>query len=409
MKLIGLYILLLSSSVNAMTWKEALSIALSRNEDILIRKENIKKATYTHKKAIGGHLPTLTGSSSYTQAETETATTTTTSYGATLGLDLYSGFKTYHTVEQAKILKQQSKTSLSQRKLILTNNLRESFARALYAQKYVKLSRKILKRKKENFDFFRLLYPNGLEPRWALTKSKAEWKEAKWEVEKAFTNKELALRNLYLHMGLEYPVGRSVTLKGNFELPPLIKYKELEKNNLPNHPDLLYQTQDILVKEKEISKKKADYQPTISLSSSYTISRTNSLDETKTWSSGVSLSWPLFSGLQTVYGVSEKKADLIVSRLNRLKKKRSLAHNLKKTYQDHKKAREQTTFTRANLQSARERALVVQKEYSAGLKTYLDWESSQNNWTRMEISHLQALQNTWVTYGLLQKAMGGFQ
>ncbi|MEE2743388.1 MAG: TolC family protein, partial [Bdellovibrionota bacterium] len=233
--------------------------------------------------------------------------------------------------------------------------------------------------------------------------------EAKWEVEKAFSNKELALRKLYLRMGLEYPVRKAVTLKGNFELPPLATFKELEKKHLPNHPDLLYQNQDILVKEKEISKKKAGYQPTISLSSSYTISRTNSLDETKTWSSGVSLSWPLFSGLQTVHGVSEKKADLIVSRLNRIKKKRSLFHDLKKAYQDHKKAREQTTYTRANLQSARERALVIQKEYSAGLKTYLDWESSQNNWTRMEIGHLQALQNTWVTYGLLQKAMGGLQ
>ena len=53
--------------------------------------------------------------------------------------------------------------------------------------------------------------------------------------------------------------------------------------------------------------------------------------------------------------------------------------------------------------------MVVQQEYSAGLQSYLSWESSQNNWTQKEIVHLQALRDTWTTLAQLEEAVGSFR
>jgi outer membrane protein TolC len=121
------------------------------------------------------------------------------------------------------------------------------------------------------------------------------------------------------------------------------------------------------------------------------------------------MSWPLFSGFTTVHSVSEARSDLIIAKFERNKKKRILLQNLKRAYQLHMEARGKTTFTLKSFKSSRERAMVIQQEYSAGLKTYLDWESSQNSWTQMERRHLEALKNTWITLAKLEKARGTFK
>ncbi|MEC7181552.1 MAG: TolC family protein, partial [Bdellovibrionota bacterium] len=218
---IGLLILS-NSSLASLSFKEAIDLAFQNNEDILIQKERIQKAHYTHKKAQGAHYPTLTGSSSLTRSRAETSITetysTTKTYGVTLATDIYSGNATNLAVKQAIIKKRQGRTSLKQIKLGLLRKLRESFARALYAQKYVKLSRRILKRKRDNYDFFRLRYPGGLEPLWAFKQAKTEYKEAQWELKEAEKDKELTLKTLYLHIGLPFPEKNRLSLKGSFKL-----------------------------------------------------------------------------------------------------------------------------------------------------------------------------------------------
>jgi len=89
--------------------------------------------------------------------------------------------------------------------------------------------------------------------------------------------------------------------------------------------------------------------------------------------------------------------------------KRARLDNLERAYRLHSKARARTTFTLLKFKAARERAMVVQQEYSAGLQSYLSWESSQNNWTQKEIVHLQALRDTWTTLAQLEEAVGSFR
>jgi len=247
-------------SLAAITFQEALDLALQNNEDILIQKERIQKASYTYKKAQGAHLPTLTGTSSINRSKTETSLTqthsTTKTYGVTLATDLYSGHATSLTIKQALLKKKQGHTGLKQIKLGLLRKLRESFTRALYAQKYVKLFGRILKRKRENYDFFRLRYPGGLEPQWAFKQAKIDYKEAKWEFKEAKKDKEIALKTLYLTIGLPFPEKNQLTLKGNFELGKLPNLEKLKKRVSSKHLDLLYQNQDIQWKDKAIGIKR---------------------------------------------------------------------------------------------------------------------------------------------------------
>ena len=408
---IGLLILS-NSSLASLSFKEAIDLAFQNNEDVLIQKERIQKAHYTHKKAQGAHYPTLTGSSSLRRSRAETSITetysTTKTYGVTLATDIYSGNATNLAVKQAIIKKRQGRTSLKQIKLGLLRKLRESFARALYAQKYVKLSRRILKRKRDNYDFFRLRYPGGLEPLWAFKQAKTEYKEAKWELKEAEKDKELTLKTLYLHIGLPFPEKNRLSLKGSFKLFKLPSLKDLKGRVSQKHLDLKYQNQDIDWKNKAIGIKKAGFLPTLGMSSSYSISQTDSGDETKTLSGSLNLSWNIFSGLQTSNAVKEARADLIITKRTLKKIKRARLDNLERAYRLHSKARNRTTFTLLKFKAARERAMVVQQEYSAGLQSYLSWESSQNNWTQKEIVHLQALRDTWTTLAQLEEAVGSF-
>ena len=406
------FLVLSNTSLASLTFKEVIDLAFQNNEDVLIQKERIQKAHYAHKKTQGLHYPTLTGSSSLTRSRAKTSITdtysTTKTYGVTLATDIYSGNATNLAVKQAIVKKRQGHTSLKQIKLGLLRKLRESFARALYAQKYVKLSRRILKRKRENYDFFRLRYPGGLEPLWAFKQAKTDYKEAKWELREAKKDKELTLKTLYLHMGLPFPEKNRLSLKGSFKLFKLPKLKDLKVRVSHKHVDLKYQNQDIDWKNKAIGIKKAGYLPTLGVSSSYSISQTNSGDETKTLSGSLNLSWNIFSGLQTSNAVKEARADLIITKMTLKKIKKTRLDNLERSYRLHSKARTRTTFTLLKFKAARERAMVVQQEYSAGLQSYLSWESSQNNWTQKEIIHLQALRDTWTTLAQLEEAVGSF-
>lgn len=109
---------------------------------------------------------------------------------------------------------------------------------------------------------------------------------------------ELLIKSLVNLTGSEEDSLRSLMDRstGNIPQPKLLKVRSVPVDALRQRPDLAAAERELAAASAEIGVAQADLYPSLSLSGSLTVSTTDLLPSTKSWSFGPSLSIPLFDG-----------------------------------------------------------------------------------------------------------------
>jgi outer membrane protein TolC len=187
--------------------------------------------------------------------------------------------------------------------------------------------------------------------------------------------------------------------------PYEVSLEEALQNAYKNRPDLLSTLKKKEGLEKTIDLNKKGYLPVLSGNASYGyIGDDSEMD--KTWSVGVTLTFPLFTGLSTKYQVDEAKANLDVLKANEDSLMQRVYLQVESAYLSLKEAAERIFAGQIIVKQAEETVALAKGRYAAGVGSSIEITDAVITLNNAKMTYITALSDYSVAQANLEKAMG---
>lgn len=305
------------SSTSSFNLRQAIDIAMSQNQDILVARNNLLIAENNAGLLNSGYLPQLTGSAggNYTNNDTEMKYTSgetvtrdgavSTSYNGSLGINyrLFDGMNRYYNY---KILKTDYSLTELQSRSIIENTLLQLIrsyydvarltARIGNIQRTLNVSKTRFNYTKDRFDYGQSTELDVLNSEVDLNNDSVNLINTKREL-------QIAKNNLLVLLGVEtaQPFEVDTTVVFN----PIANKDSLFESALVNNADYQLSLLNQAKSKLALKQSKSGYLPTLDLNGSYALSKTDNdvgfllNSQNKGFSTGLSLSWNIFDGGKT--------------------------------------------------------------------------------------------------------------
>lgn len=296
-------------------------------------------------------------------------------------------------------------------------SVHEAYYQMLLAIELAKLANNNYLLSQKQFDQVKAKYDAGIKSEFELLRAQAELAQAKPVVIEMESAKRVSKINLLRVMGLSL----------DYQLEPTDGFIE----GFPDQPlDELLDTARTMRKELWLLNKQAEMNhttskiyvsnmlPVLAADMNYTYTgqsitdntefwpQDNDLDWMTFWSVGVTFTWPLFDGLESVGKVRQYRAEERITRLKARQAAKGIELEVTQLADQLKTYREQIV-------SAKESEAVAQKafdlasiRYDAGLGTLLEKAEAKAIWTQARFGVAQTLYNLNLTYAKLVRATG---
>ena len=381
-----IFILLLSFSlIFSLTLDEAVKIALKNTTDIRVSKIELKRLEEEIKKALGGILPTITGSYSYTRLDDSLVygfgLRDRQEYSITLSQTIFNK-AVFDSISLAKKQKKLQKAVLEDLKREVVYRVKEMFYALLYKKLVIELKEDTLKYWEENLKTVEEKYRSGILPKVEYMRAKAQYEMAKAELIEAKTDYEKSLEELKAFLRIE----GDIKINGKFEMPDKIpSEKELMTKLLKNNSTLKVYRARIEALKESYELAKSEYYPTVDGFLSYqgfTTRRTlfGGREWVKGYTAGISINYKLFDGFRREASIAQSKLEIIKEK-ERLKGE---IFNQKKTLINAlltlKSLKERIRAVRLSLQAARESLRLSTERYKEGVGSQLEVLDARKNY-----------------------------
>ncbi len=379
------YILLshLYCEVKTLTWQQVVKIAKEKNPQLQqavinlqqtkIKLENVKSEFYPQVS-----LGMSSGKSLRQNYESELSY----SYNLSAGVTLFSGFSRLNNLRiqliELQVVHENYKRTLAN----LIASLKESFINVYYAQETVKLSTKILNRRKQNYELVKLKYESGREDLGSLLRVEADMLQANYELNRATRALEMAVRTLFKTMGedkFEFVKVDNIDFSNDVVLENLLS-KDVS--------EIISQTPEYKISELQLQKIKLQarnyssvFYPTILASAGLSWSGNEVIPDFDKWNLSLSmrLSYTIFNGFKNINDLKIANNNIRTAEFDFYNTKLNLVNNflnLKTSFIDNK---EQATVREKYLQALEKQAEIISIKYANGLATYYDWYQTEDS------------------------------
>jgi TolC family type I secretion outer membrane protein len=222
--------------------------------------------------------------------------------------------------------------------------------------------------------------------------------QARVTLRKAEGDAQIALGNLANAMGLEADQRLSIAAP-QFASPDAQHERDVhaliaEARRL--RPDLAAAAEQLQAAEAGVQTARAGGLPSVSLVSNYGYSASSLTRDTQSWSVGLQLSVPLFTGFTNTYQIRSAEALVDVQKANREQLDQNVSLDVWRAYQNLNTARETLQGTESLVASSSQSEQVAQGRYQAGAGNILDLLSAQASLAAARLQRIQA-QYTWLT------------
>jgi len=363
-----------------LTWQDCFTRTVENNIELGIAQLKLEEAEAQYRSQRSVYYPDVNARAGRSVGEAKPQGagwdgTESASASLNASYTLFSGFGNRARVSKAEAELHAERANYDQTRSNVEYNLRRAFAEQLYVQELIALADQIAARREENVKLVELRYEGGREHKGSLLLSRAQHTQALFEVKEARRSLELARRELAKEMGLLR--FESFAAKGGLEtaVPP----EAAEIYTLAEATPSYRSTEaDRRAAEAGYRITRSDRFPEISAGANLSGSGENDLD-TKSWSAGLSVSLPLFTGGQL-------SQDIIASGLRRERSKLDqentlfeLLVDLQTALNDYRDAFEQMGVQTELLEAAEVRAEIARTKYRQGLLSFEDWDNIENN------------------------------
>lgn len=376
-----------------LTWRDCIDSANKYNQDLIIAKKDLAIAEYDYYTSWNSYYPAVNLKYAFNRDGSEDVKDKW-NLSATASQTLYN-FKNISEIKTKKAVIDKTISQLTKSYAEVYYSIKEAFLKMCYAQENITLLDNIYDLRAQSADIVRLQYEGGKESKGNMLRAQAQKNSAYINVLNAKRDLNTARRTLAEKIGVD--------LSGNFSVKGELTLKE-DKTEFDidakarEVPDVVISSADVKIAEYEVSYAKGDMYPNLSATASAGLSDAQGPvppSESKTWSIGIALNYPLFaSGLTSVKNaVDSANAALEQSRQEYNK----TLLNMKTTLQDIQMTIEKTKDNVGAYQMFLEASIQRQKEaniqYLAGTMEFQTWQDIEQELVNSQQSHLSALYN----------------
>jgi multidrug efflux system outer membrane protein len=368
-----------------LNWDDCVRLAAQKNPSLVSAQYAEKASRASYLGSFNGIMPTLTLSDGYA------ASRSASSGGgpnytaqASAGINLFN-MSEYASIRSAAANYSQTEASLRQASAALRYNLRSAFAQVYIADRQVDVARKILEIQEKNAEEVTLKYQSGKEYKGNMLSAQALALQAQASLAQNLRTVRTARQALNQQLGLDDFLEIAATGTLAAQDPPDFPANML--GFLSARPDVMLQEAVLKSAQASVDSAKSSLWPT--LTGSYSRSRSGPYefpDPTYGWSTGITLSYPIFGNgpTSTYYAVKSAKDSLEKSLQDLRTVKDAAIVNLENTWASYANAHDQLIFADANLVATRQRNAEAEIRYASGLITYDAWEVIVAEWVSAE-------------------------
>jgi outer membrane protein TolC len=393
-------------SQEVLTKKEALSIALEHNFGIKIATNNLEVAKNNAGIYNSGYLPTaaLNSGTDYRNnnqkivfkdpqtgedAERVGTGVVTKSYNVSLGLNytIFDGLGRKYNYQQLKetynLTELQAKETIENTYLQLFTvyfQIARLSENAVNLEEALTISKRRLKRAKYQYEY-------GQSTRLELLNAEVDINNDSILVINATQQLSNAKRGLNVILGIEKDVNYQVETVVSFN--KLMNFAALQEKTIANNTTLKQNEKNIAISEFNIKINKANYLPSLNLSTSYGFNRTENenlvnpfgarLITSDGLNAGLNLSWTVFDGGATKTRVANAKIALENQQILLEQQKVTIQNSLKNTWENYRNQLFIVKAQEKNVQTTQNNFDRTQEKYKLGQVTSIEFRQAQIN------------------------------
>ena len=399
----------MANADGVLSWQDCIKEAGRNNPDLVAAWESIYQARASKAITVSGVFPQfgLNASAGESQSKAGSSKSTTTdsySYGVSGSLLIFDGFRSSNDIKAAvaNITAAQESYRFSSADVRL--QLRTAFVNLLKAQQFVHVTQDIAKIRQDELKLISLRYKAGLEHQGAFLSTQASMTEAKFGLEQAVRNLNLAQRQLNKAMGRSEfaPVVVNERLDVNMAFFQKPDFKSMAKD----HPSVKQAAAKKASADFALKSRRGSYYPQLSLQAGANRNGNDWPPADRGMNAQLVVSMPLFEGGLRQAELSQAESVLRQNEAQLRSVENSTVLGLEQAWESFREAVEAVELSRETLAANEERSRIAEVQYETGSITYDNWTIIEDNIVQSKKAFLNAQANALLVQAQWVNAKG---
>jgi len=405
-----------------LTLKQSIQIALERNFDMLVAREEIQAARERQKEAVTGFLPSLKGKYSYRRLseepyvvfegrEIDIADQDQYRLTGTIEQPLFTGFATLSNYQLSKLGLDVAKVQLARARFDVILQVKEAYFGILTAERIQEVREQSVRQLQAGLDVAENFYQVGMSPKVEVLEAEVRLAEAKQELIRAENG--LSLAKARFNTILRRSIDQEVEVLDILSDQPYEKpYESCLEIALEKRPALVEGEKNVASAEKEITLAKSAYYPKLSISGNYyragddpAVNGSDFVDR-ENWDVFAEATMTFFEWGKTRYAISQKRARLRQARQTLEQMKDNIRLEVKTSYLSMQAAEKNIWVAKKSVESAEENFRISGERYREQVATATEVLDAQTRLTEARTNYTSALAVFNVARARLIRAMG---
>ena len=390
----------------SLAWNDARKLAMANNPSVKAARASLEQAGYNYLAGLNSYLPQISLSQSLSRSGGDNSSPSNRVGASVSASENLLDLKNVSSVRSARISKEKAEADYLAASASARQDLGGAFADLLFAQKRLEVQRKILNIRVENAKLIRLKYESGMESNGNALYTDALAENAGVSMRAAERQLTVAQRALLEAIGLEGTP--RVQALGDIGVPEFLLEEARLRQALEKAPRIVSAKKNLeSAKERTASARYSAY-PTLRASQSLSWSGVSEFPRDRSWSLGLSLSLPIFSGGPTYYfnSLSAARQALLAAEENYKADRISLAASLRSGYDDFLSAAETARANTSLLRANEERYKEAQIKYMAGKISFIDLINVEQNFVDSDLNQLNFARTAHIRKLTLEQLLG---
>ena len=410
-------------SQEKLTLDEAIKIALQKNSGLISQENELSRSKSNLDAAYGNFLPDLGayGSWDWNKQKTEQITRDSRTYsvGATSNIVLFDGLSNYANLSRSKNSVEAVKLAIEQKKQEVVFQTINLYYSIVEADQLLKVREEDVKQQQKNLETIEERNRLGSVTKADVYQQQVQSGNAELQVIQQKNILETAKSNLLFYLGLDvlrdYKYSDVFTQKelGILDTDINTDYNQLNdlvKKALENRKDYLAQKLTLDSYYDNLTIAQSGHLPRLTGNLGYGTSANvpDDLFDVHTFSAGLTLSIPIFSGFATQNVIQSAEVDAMNYELQLRDSERLLKQDLQKSFLDLDAAKKALLVTEKNVKAAEENLKIEQEKYSLGAGKLLDvliantsYQNAKTNFINAQFFYIRLSEQLKFNLGVL--------
>ncbi len=428
MKFVSAVILIFVLSISGfsqdrLTLDEAIKIALQKNTDLMSQKNELSKNETSVDAAYGNFLPDLNASGSWSwnknKGDNYDVDSRNWSVGANSNIVLFDGLSNFANLSRAQNNLEAVKLSIEKMKQEVVFQTIFLYYAIVEADQLLKVNEEDVKQQQKNLETIEERNRLGSVTKADVYQQQVQLGNAELQVIQQKNILETAKSNLLFYLGLDvlkdYKYSDELNKKELSILDTDVntdydRLNELVKQALENRKDYLAQRLTLDSYYDNLTIAQSGHLPMLTGRLGYGTDADipKDLFKSHTFSAGLTLSIPIFSGFSTQNAIQSAEVDAMNYELKVKDSERLIKQELQKSFLDLEAAKKGLLVTEKNVKAAEENLKIEQEKYNLGAGKLLDvliantsYQNAKTNYINAQFNYIKLSEELKYNLGVL--------